>query len=226
MAGSTHVYTAFLIGSPDVELSVMGGSIALDAMRGPHVEGQLKIALPDLTTLAALEPRLSARIRVEVEATFATMTQTRTFDLALRDRGTPQRDGTVSLILASDEALILERGSLADDITPRSFETSLRDIVDYVLDEAIPGAALEASPATDHNSTRYWAVTNLVTNPSAEVDAVNWSEGDNAIAPARMSRRRRRLRVRARTRSDSTRSAPATPTSSLRTTARTRRHTV
>jgi hypothetical protein len=44
----------------------------------------------------------------------------------------------------------------------------LRDVVDYVLDEAIPGSALEASPDSDADVTPYWAVTNLVTNPGAE----------------------------------------------------------
>ena len=44
MSESTHVYRAFLIGTPDVELSVLGGRISLDSGRSPQVTAQLAVS--------------------------------------------------------------------------------------------------------------------------------------------------------------------------------------
>lgn len=168
MTVSTHVYSAHLIGSPDVELSFKGGSIVLDAGAAPHVQGDIRIAFPDEETLVALDPRENARIRVGVEATFPDGVQTREFDLGLRTRPVAHRPGEVTLSLASDEALLLDFAPLEDDRTPETLEASLRDVIDYVLDTVIPGAALEATPSVDADVTRFWEVTNRVHGPSAE----------------------------------------------------------
>lgn len=120
---------------------------------------------PDEIALEALDPRLNARVRIEVEAVSSFGTVTRTFNLGVRDRSISHRDAQITLELASDEALLGEWAPLADDDT-RAYQTSLRDVIDYVLDSAMPGAALEASPANDEDVTVYWEVTNLVANPN------------------------------------------------------------
>lgn len=175
MTNSTHTYQAFLLGTPDVELSVRGGRITLDSGRAPHVDASIDVAVPAEAVLAALDPRAGARVRVEADAVFPSFSQSRTFDLGLRTRPVRHRDGVVTLDLASDEALLLDYFPLADDDAPLALAGSLRDVVDYVLDVAIPGAALEASPADDADVTPYWAATNYLENPDADSNVTHWS---------------------------------------------------
>jgi len=195
---SQHVYRAYLIGSPDIELSLIGGSITLDDATAPHVQASIDIAWPghweivpddlpaaygglvwvrDDELLEALDPRLSPRVRVTADASYPTFSTSRYFDLGVRDYDPSQTTRVVSLTLASDEALLQDYAPLADDETPFTLASSLRDVVDYVLGEAIPGAALEASPAIDADVTPYWLVTNLVTNPSVRGVVGNWIAG-------------------------------------------------
>lgn len=197
---STHVYNAFLIGSPDVELSLRGGSITLDDTAAPHVQGGIEIAWPghweivpdnlpvaygglvwvrDDDVLAALDPRLTPRVRVEVDGQYPAFSVHREFDLGVRTRVPDQVSRVVQLGLASDEALLDDYAPLADDDTPFDLAASLRDVVDYVLGEAVPGASLAVSPANDADMTPYWSVTNLLLNPSAESSITNWSAAGN-----------------------------------------------
>lgn len=177
MTTSTHVYTAALIGAPDVPLSVKGGRLTLDEGRAPHVQGTLDIALPTESTLTALDPRAGARVRVVANATYPTFSTTRTFNMGLRSRPIQHRDATVTLALASDEALLDDYATLADDATPFTLSASLRAVINYVLGEVIPGASLTATPAGDANVTPYWAVTNLLRNPAVLTTVGNWAGG-------------------------------------------------
>jgi hypothetical protein len=78
--------------------------------------------------------------------------------------------------LSSDEALLSDFSPLKDDRSPLPDENSsnktrtLREVIQYVLSRAIPGATLAASPAVDADVTPLWEVTNLVSNPSAGID--------------------------------------------------------
>jgi hypothetical protein len=176
---STHTYTAVLIGAPDVPLSVRGGRITLDSGSAPHVRGFLDVAWPDEATLTTLDPRLNARIRVVANATFPTFSQSRTFNLGLRSRPTRHRDAVVSLDLASDEALLSDYRAKSDDRTPRTLETSLRSIVNYVLGKI--GASLAATPANDADMTAYWSLSNLLDNPQFEAGSIDgWALQSNA----------------------------------------------
>jgi hypothetical protein len=159
----SELVTVDLIGTPDVPLTYRGGRLILDAGQAPHVSGSIEIATPDADTLAALDPRLEPRIRVSVTVDGALM---RTFDLGLRSRPRQVRAATITLTVASDEALLLDYAPLADDTTPRTLAASLRNIVDYVLGTAIPGAELAPTPAVDADMTPYWPLTNLIINPS------------------------------------------------------------
>jgi hypothetical protein len=163
---STHVYSAVLLGSPNVSLSVRGGRIELDESGAPHVTADLRIPVPPAATLAALDTRLSPppRVRITANATFGSTTQTRTFDLTLRDRTVNHRDGTVSLPLASDEALAMDYAPLADDTGALSRQSSLRAVVNYALGKAIPGAALQAG-GTDADVTVYSDAVNTIPDP-------------------------------------------------------------
>lgn len=104
----------------------------------------------------------------------------RTFDLGIRRR-TVEFPGTATLTLATDEALLQDYAVLTDDTTPRASESSLRAVCNYVLNKVIPGKSLNATPSNDANVTAYWRVTNLVPNPSFEVDMTGWAAGTNAV---------------------------------------------
>lgn len=205
MSLSTHTYRAYLIGTPDRELSIISGTIRLDSTDLPHVTATLQVGLGVWTTtpvevpdefdygygegpyggggyggwmlvpswdtdpgiLTDLDPRVNARIRIDVDADTPAGAQARSFDLGLRARDIDYTEQTITLDLASDEALLTDYGPLYDDAAPFELAGSLRDVIDYVLDAVIPGAALEASPANDADVSAYWAATNLVLNPTA-----------------------------------------------------------
>lgn len=211
MTTSTHLYRAYLLGTPDRELSIEGGTIRLDSTRSPHVTATLDVALgawqealteypdgsgfgfgegpfggggfggwyylpewvADPTILADLDPRENARIRIDVDAVTAYGALTRSFDLGLRDREIDYTAQSITLQLASDEGLLDDFAPLTDDTAPLALAGSLRDVIDYVLDVAIPGASLEASPAND---------ADLTPAPgAAEDDAFTWQAGQSAM---------------------------------------------
>lgn len=176
---SQHVYEAVLIGEPDQSLGVQRGRITLDAGRAPHVESNLDIAIPSFgAAVLGLDPRLNARVRIVVDATFPTAVQHREFDLGVRNREVRHADAILSVTLASDEALLNDYAPLVDDETPFSLASSLRDVIDYVLGVAIPGAALEPG-TTDADVTPYWRLENLVLDPSV-TSLAHYANGGNA----------------------------------------------
>lgn len=182
MTRSIHTYTATLLSSPTRRLSVRDGSITLDESSAPHVEATLTIAMPVAETLAALDPRSSPppRVAITVAATFPWTTQTRRFDLTLRDRTIDHREATVTLTLSSDEALLLDYRPLVDDEGAAASQASLRGIVNYALNKAVPGASLAAGTV----DPAVWV--NYVPNPRARTNLNGWS-ASGADAPQRVA---------------------------------------
>lgn len=176
MTNSTHTYSAVLKGTPDQPLAVRGGRVRLDSGGWPHVTAQLEIAVPDEALLDELDSRQLKRVVITADAVFPDKVQTRSFDLGLRARDGGQVDGYVTLDLASDEARLVDLAPLVTDTSQQS-ETSLRDLVNYVL--AKIDATLEASPANDADVTAFWPVTNLVIDPNG-VDAAHSATGAGA----------------------------------------------
>lgn len=167
MTVSTHTYTAYLIGTPDQQLDVKGGAITLDAGAAPHVHADLTIGPVSEDVYEALDPRLSPRVRIEVDAVIGSTVQSRSFDLGVRARPLTYLDGDYGLSLDSDEAILTDIAPLADDAAPDAM-VSGRDIVDYVLDFAIPGAAL--APGDD------FAIPG-----DADAEALIWRAGDTGM---------------------------------------------
>jgi hypothetical protein len=173
---STHVYEAEVIGTPDLPLDVLGGTIALDETAAPHVQGNLTLAIPSLSTLNAMDPRNTPRVRVSVTATYPTGAPvSRVFNLGVRDRRVDVESGTLSVSVASDEALLIDYAPLTDDYTAFTHQASLRAVVNYALAVAIPGESLEATPAANANATTYASAVNECPNPSAGVDTAGWT---------------------------------------------------
>lgn len=178
MTVSTNTYRAYLLGAPDIELPLdddAPGRLTLDAGRAPQVQGSLTLKPQSLAVLDALDPRESARVRVEC----STGTTTRFFNLGLRKRAVSQAGAGVTIDLASDEALLDDYRPL-DDIALFAAQDSLRALVDQVLATAIPGAALE--PGTIDPPVRALIdSTNLVRNPRAQLNTTDWSSASALI---------------------------------------------
>lgn len=201
MTTTAPLYTAVLKGTPDVPLSVQGGSLTLDAAAAPHVSGSVVVWRPgtwslvggvptfavNTTAIGNLDPRTTPRVEVTATATSDTgAVTTRTFKLHLRDRDLDHGPHTISLALASDEALLDDWGPLTDDLSQVA-ATSLRAVVNYALGQAIPGASLAASPAIDADVTACWAVTNLVANPVPAGSSAGYNAGAGATTPTLVS---------------------------------------
>ena len=175
MTVSTHVYSAAVIGSPDVALRLKGGSITLDDARAPHVEATATIAIPSDLTLALLDPRQGKRVRVSAVVDYPTGTVTRTFDLGIRDRDVTHERAEVTLRLASDEAILGDTAPLADDVGPLAYQGSLHGLVNYVLNKAVPGASVNvAGSAPDIAVPALADSSNLIRNPRAGTGLTDW----------------------------------------------------
>lgn len=170
MTALADAYTATVGGE---SLPVQGGELVLDAGRWPHVQGELRIPLRSEEVMAALDVRASPPPRVIVQA-FRDGMLARTFDLSVRQRSVRRSSSELTLPVASDEALLDDYAPLSDDVAPFDLAGSIREVCDYVLGVAIPGASLAAVPATDADVTPYWRLDNLVTNPKLGIGATGW----------------------------------------------------
>ncbi|WP_096359439.1 hypothetical protein [Microbacterium sp. TPU 3598] len=177
MTTAKHTYT--VTGAGHV-LGLREGDITFDVGRAPHIESTLRIAMPTADILAALDPRLTRRVLIAAASTFSTIpAQTRTFDLGLRTRRVAQDGRTVTLTLASDEALLDDYAPLSDDTGAFAHQSSLRAVINYVLGKAL-GAALETSPAHDEDVTVLTDATNLSPNGGFRSTTAGWVGGASA----------------------------------------------
>ncbi|TFB15122.1 hypothetical protein E3V93_00140 [Microbacterium sp. 3H14] len=181
MTVAAPAYSARIVGAPDIPVALDqdAGRIVFDSGRAPHVSARgIRLALADPDLLNDLDPRDARRLEITAGG--------RVFDLGIR-RATPDRESAkVAVELASDEAILDDFAQLVDDDGAWALQSSLRDVCDYVLGKI--GASLEPG-VNDADSTAYWEVTNLLANPSLEVDAANWIQvgGNPTLARAALS---------------------------------------
>lgn len=175
MTISTHTHRAFLIGTPDVELQLAAdrATITLDAGSAPHVQAGVTFKPQSLAVLDALDPRVSARIRLECGSVWSGGSNARVFNLGLRRRTVGQRVAAAAVSLASDEALLEDYRPLVDSGL-FGFQNSLRAIVNRALSAAIPGAVLAAG-TIDPPVRALIDSQNLVRNPRAQLNLNDWS---------------------------------------------------
>lgn len=180
---SKHVYAARILDiGGDIVLSPAEGdmgSVSFDASRIPHVQGTLNLVVDDPGLLEQLDPRDTRRVVISATREGGA---SREFNLGVRAEHPDRVGGTVSIELASDEALLEDFAQLADDTGAWNTSSSLRGIVNYVLGKI--GAALE--PGTDDaDLTPRWSVTNLMPNPSVRSIVGNWVAGGAAATLVR-----------------------------------------
>lgn len=164
------------------ELHINDGAAALDEGWSPYVQCDLTVTTPPPEMLDRLDPRDSPRVTVEASAYAVAPgqtveTSTRTLDLLLRARTIDHNAGTTALTLAGDDATLQDYKLIGaePDSSSLGYQDSVRAIVNGVLGRAgLP--ALQPGDA-DADFTTLDARTNLMLNPSAEVNADNWAPG-------------------------------------------------
>lgn len=120
--------------------------------------------------LFALDPRQSPppRLSITADAVFPSGTQTRTFNLTVRERDTSIDDGIVRLSVTSDESLLEDYKARADNTGATGYTASIRNVVNYVL-----GVVLGASLAAGADQAAVGA--------GADDDALVWLAGQSAL---------------------------------------------
>lgn len=153
----TPTYVAYLVGTPDVALDIVGGTLSEDAGRAPRWQGTLRLRGVSNATFAALDPKLNKRIRVEVSQLEWGIATTRTFDLGLRARDREGATGIVTVTLASDEALVIDYARLVRGTNTMGTVSSLRTLVEWTLAQVFSIANLNANTSARVTTTGFTA---------------------------------------------------------------------
>lgn len=166
------------------------GSVTLDEGWAPFAQATIEMAIPDETTTELLDPREARRIELVLGAEYPQGERpdhSRTFNLGLRDRSIDHETGTMTLSLASDEALLQDYVWLSDtaNTDALAYQSSLRSIINSVVLDKI-GATLETG--TD-DSTFYVLsdAENLLLNSGARASASGWIFNPGAGTPNRVT---------------------------------------
>lgn len=164
------------------DLAVSDGSVTLDETTLPYGRVEMNVSVDtgaDFGAIAAtIDPRLNSRILFSVDdLDLTTGAHTvRTFDLQLDNRRVNPSDGSIDLVCVTDDATLINYRRIATgaDTSFRALATSVRSIVASVMAKSGISQPLAAG-TTDADFTPLFSTTNLVPNPSFEVDLTNAS---------------------------------------------------
>lgn len=159
-------------------MDIAEGTVTLDETT-TYCVADVTLALDDDSD--GIDPRTGVRGVITASVQGGTP---RSFDLGVRSRTIDHEGKTVRLRLASDEELVNDFAPLADITTALDHQDSLYDIIDGVLGEVIPGAALEAG--TDLEFPVSWDSANLIDNPGAETGVHGMSVNDVSVAQSNL----------------------------------------
>lgn len=145
-------YCAVTLGSESA--AAIEGPVTIDSSWSPYAQSTVVLHLDDFEAAIDIDPRtpLRATLAPTVTGAFAVNgagdtvwvpDAGRRFDLGVRSRRVQFEDRTVTLELASDEALLQDYAPLVDDTGPWSLASSLRSVCNYVLSKVIPDATLD-----------------------------------------------------------------------------------
>lgn len=157
-------------------LDVTAGQVTLDAGQAPLIQATITVPAPAADVRADLDARHGARVTLTIDDGDSTGT----FDLTVTRTEYDWAADTLTLTCASDEALLAAYAPPADDWVPYGMAGSLRSVCGYVIARTSPGAVLQPAGAADVDVTPVFDVTNLLDNPSFEVDASHWTASTNA----------------------------------------------
>lgn len=164
----------------DIPLKVLRASWALDESRAPFVSVNLECALPPEAALEQIDPRTSPRTVLFTSQEWVQPErelQTRGADLILHEREIDHETQTLRLTLVSDEAMLIDAGNdtAVTDSGAEAYQTSLRDIIDYIL--GLQGLGpLSADPEMeDFDFTITSDAENVIINPSVETNTTGYT---------------------------------------------------
>ncbi|WP_457100311.1 hypothetical protein [Microbacterium sp. P5_E9] len=161
--------------------TVAGGELVLDALAIPYGGANIDIPRTEDLGLDDMDPRQD--VRVIVTAGDEVAGSTRTFNLGLRSRDIGDNGRSVSLVLATDEALLQDYAALVVDNGATGLYASLRSINNYVLSKI--GASL-APEGGDADVRPLVDGVNLQPNGGFRADTAGWL-GWNATALVRIA---------------------------------------
>lgn len=156
------------------ELTITEGKVTVADDWSPYIQAVFDVPLTGSDLLEQIDPKTSQRVTVAAEETIGGTS--RTFNLGLRVREVDHAAKKITIELASDEALLMDRKNVSAsvDTTPRTHAASLRAVCNWALGKI--GASLEAGTA-DANLTPYWALTNLMPNPDMDANVTGYTAG-------------------------------------------------
>ncbi|MGN7968026.1 hypothetical protein [Microbacterium sp. 22296] len=149
------------VSSTTATFPISDGSLSLDKARYPFGTSDVTVPLMSTGILEALNPFTYPRVKLTCTAE----NDPRTFDLVMRRRVVDHAARTVRLDLATDEAILQAYSKLTDDQGAFTRQDSLRSIINYVLGQAIPGAALQTTGAADRAFRVLSDATNMLPDP-------------------------------------------------------------
>jgi hypothetical protein len=162
--------------STTVDLTPAGGDITLDSGWAPYAQGSLVV--PYTAYMAeVLDPREDIRVQITAaRAVDGVDAESRDFDLGLRSREIDPGGATITLKLASDEALLQDWRLIDDapDVSAYDYRTSLRSIINNSVLGRI-AASLEATPSLDAGFEFVYNSENLIPNPKAGTNVTGWT---------------------------------------------------
>jgi hypothetical protein len=168
------------------DFEVLEAKVSLDENNTVYCHATITVApypssVDDDVTAAIEDGTQRATVAAALEILTPTpVSQARSFDLYLHERR-KNEDESVTFELGSDEVELEVRGLVTDyrkDYHTSATDDTARAVIDRVLDDYL-GAALEAG-TVDATTTRTLGLTNLIVNPSFEVDIASWSSRSNA----------------------------------------------
>lgn len=179
---SLHTSSAVISGISGYVPNIKSGNLSMDTSREPYISGSITIVAPDSNTVELISPLSGQRVTVTVVESFGTGTEwnpvarpaiSRTFDLFLISRAMNKKTFELTLELSSDETLLQLYKHPVSGVE-RTYGLSVKTAVTLAL--AKIGAVLTMG-AEDGNLTSNVlgpTLTNLITNPSAEVNTTGW----------------------------------------------------
>ncbi|WIB64365.1 carbohydrate binding domain-containing protein [Curtobacterium sp. MCBD17_040] len=163
-------------------LDVISGSVSLNETTQPYATATVEVAIPDMATIALMDPRTGPRITLTL-SDFNERTQTlteRSFDLLVIARSVDHDAKSVTLQAVSDDQDLLNYSLVQNttDTTNVASQHSVRQVVQNVLTR-VNGATLQPGSA-DADFTTLTALTNYVTNGNFEDSTTSGWAGGNA----------------------------------------------
>lgn len=168
----------------DLELTPEAGTVTLDASWAPYV--QASVTVPHQPGLAeAVDPAL--QLRATLTATLNG--DTRTFELGVRGRRLDDTERTLTITLASDEALLQDYRQLTGKVPALADDQwELPTLINNVLTEVLgPGVVLELSPMLGASVYPRWEQDNLFVDPGCAGSGAAFGEGSGITAGSLVS---------------------------------------